>query len=176
MEKPTALIISDGSLESAVLCGIARQKHETVLLDVGEAGDSHVREALARQVEFLRPRQSITPGSIGPLDDANALYSLLSAIAAAAPVARRLGAGIIYTPLRCGLADAGFAKAAEFIQVAEELLRHGLELHDVKLAAPLLELERWQVVDLANQLGAPLTRWHGETDSAAFMQAGRARP
>lgn len=176
MEKPTALIISDGSLESAVLCGIARQKHETVLLDVGDASDSHVREALTRQVEFLRPRQTHTPGPTGPLDDANALYALLSAIAAAAPVARRLGATIIYVPLRLGLSDAGFSKAAEFIQVAEELLRHGLELHEVKLSAPLLELERWQVVDLANQLGAPLTRWHGETDAGAFMQAGRAKP
>src|SRR5690606_7668765 len=154
----------------------ARQKHETVLLDVGDTADSHVREALVRQVEFLRPRQTITPGPTGPLDDANALYSLLSVIAAGAPVGRRLGAPIIYAPWRYGLPDAGFAKAAEFVQVAEELLRHGLELHDVKLAAPLLELEKWQVVDLANQLGAPLTRWHGESDSAAFMQAGRAKP
>lgn len=176
MEKPTALIISDGSLASAVLCAVARQKHESVLLDVTDPSDSHARDAVTKQTEFLRPRQTVTTPLGGSLEDANALFGLFSALAAAAPVAKRVSASVIYVPLRYGLSNAAFSRAAEFVQISEELLRHGLDLHEVKLAAPLLELESWQVVDLANQLGAPLTRWHGETDSAAFVQAGRTRP
>ena len=174
MQKEPALILTDGSLESAVLCAIARQKHDAVLVDV--AGDATAaRAAVAKQVEYLRPRQTHGPGVAAP-DDAADLFAWSAVLAAASPLARQHDAKAIYLPIRLGLEHPAFPQAAEFLQIWEELLRHGLSLGPVKLLTPLLEMEPWQTADLSHQMSAPAVASHGEERHEAFVRAGRAKP
>ena len=176
MEKTTSLILTDGSLESAVVCAIARQKHEAVLFDISDPADEHARSAVLKQTDYLRPRQVVGGHQAIVSDDPHGLFRLNAALAASAPAIRRFDAQNVYLPLRVGMEAEGFGRSAEFVQIAEELLRHGLGLLSVRVEAPLLEMEPWQVVDLGTQLSAPLTSAHGEKEHAAFVRAGRAKP
>ena len=180
MFKESALLLSDGSLESAVLCAVARPKHDCALLDVtGDTADAATRHAMSKQIEYLRPRQThAAPAGPRPddSDDPAGLTAWTAALAAAAPLVRLHDARAVYLPLRLGLGHAAFARAAEFLQIWEELLRHGLSLGPVRLLAPLLELEPWQVADLSHQTAAPAVASHGESSHAAFVRAGRAKP
>ena len=185
MQKETALILSDGSLESAVLCAIARQKHDPVLVEVGEGGTAG-RVAFAKQAEFLRPRQTHAlaaepPGALGASgyagpDDPADLLRWTAVLAESASLVRQHEARAVYLPIRIGLDGVGFARAAEFLQLWEELLRHGLALGPVRLLSPLLELEPWQVADLSHQMNAPAVPAHGEDRHDAFVRAARAKP
>ena len=179
MEKESAILLTDGSLESAVLCAIARQRHHVLLADLAPVGDAAAREAVTRQVEYLRPPRSyclpqVLDGAVG--DDPLRLFSWTTALSAAAPLLRQNHAGALYVPIRVGLEGEAFARVAEFLQIWEELYRHGLALGPVKVVAPLLELEPWQVADLSHQMNAPATPAHGKEHHAAFVRAGRAQP
>ena len=182
MQKESALILSDGSLESAVVCAIARQRHDAVLVEVGDGGAGG-RGAFAKQAEYVRPRQTLSlaadaPGGVGSAvgDDPADLMGWTDVLAEAAALVRLHDARAVYLPLRVGLETPGFARAAEFLQLWEELLRHGLALGPVKLLAPLLELEPWQVADLSHQMSAPAVAAHGEDRHDAFVRAARAKP
>lgn len=178
--KEPALILSDGSLESAVLCAVARQKHDAVLVEMGDDGAAG-KLAFAKQSEFLRPRQTHVLAADAPSpnnggDDPADLLAWTAALAEAAPLIRQHDARAVYLPIRVGLETPGFARVAEFLQLWEELLRHGLSLGPVKLLSPLLELEPWQVADLSHQMNAPAVPSHGEDRRDAFVRAGRAKP
>jgi 7-cyano-7-deazaguanine synthase in queuosine biosynthesis len=83
------------------------------------------------------------------------------------------------------------ARATEYLQVWDEMLQMTLGRPELRVIAPLLELELWQVVDLGFQVNAPLDRtWncvdeHGDpcnacrgcrSRDAAFMQAAKPDP
>ncbi len=176
MEKEPAILLTDGSLESAVLCAIARQQHEVILADVSPPGDAAATEAVARQIDYLRPRHTHPLGQEPAATDPSGLFTWTRALAAAAPLVRQHRAAALYVPLRAGESSALFGQAGEWVQIWEELLRHGLELGEVRLLAPLLELESWQVADLSDQMQAPATAAHGEANHEAFVRAGRPRP
>ena len=182
MQKETALILSDGSLESAVLCAVARQKHDAVLVEIGDGGAAG-KAAFAKQSDYLRPRQTHvleaqppSPNGYAGPDDPADLLRWTAILAESASLVRQHEARAVYLPIRIGLEGVGFARAAEFLQLWEELLRHGLALGPVKLLSPLLELEPWQVADLSHQMSAPAVPAHGEDRHDAFVRSARAKP
>ena len=175
MEKEIAIVITDGSMESATLCGAVRGRYDCVLLDIsGAGGDGDpIRQAIQMQVDYLRPRASVeasVPGS------AIGMETWTIALGHAAQVAREHDAATILMPIRIGQTQPDAQVAEEWLQMAEELLRFGLSLGKIRLEAPLVSMEPWQMVEVAQQTAAPLHTLHGQKQHAAFVQAGAAKP
>ncbi|MEL7240394.1 MAG: hypothetical protein AAGK78_16170, partial [Planctomycetota bacterium] len=150
MQKDLVIVVTDGSLESAAICPIARSKGEVVVLDIsggGGEGDPR-RQAVQAQIDYLRPRetQSIAPAETDT-GVAGQLLSLTAAIGHAAVLAQKHVASAIYIPLRIGEEIPESEQAHEWLQLTEELLRYGLSLANIKIEAPLLDMEPRQVVD-----------------------------
>ena len=179
MEREFALFVTDGSLESATVCAIARQTHDVILVDAGGSGcGPHAREAISRQIGFARPRRAHVLGDVvkAPADDPGGLMWWTGVLGLLPPLIRDHGLRDVYLPLRTEAGGSAYGPAAEMLQIWEELYDHALGLGPVRLLAPLLEMESWQVVDLASQMGAPLIAAHGELEHAAFVRSGRAKP
>lgn len=159
MTKNVAIVLCDGSLESAALVAVAKAKHDVVVLDVSSENKDR-REAAQQQAQWARAEQVSAPVSWPADATADRLTFWTATLAAAALIAKEKHAGAIYLPLQAGLTSPDFARAAEWVQIAEDLLLHGLGLESVSLLAPLLELESWQVIDLAEHTDAPLHPSH----------------
>lgn len=173
MTKNVAIVVSDGSLESAALVAVAKAKHDVVVLDASP-DDRDRREAANQQAQWARadivPATVSLPGEGVP----DRLTFLTSTLAAAAVVAKEKSAATVFLPLQAGLASPDFARAAEWVQIAEDLLLYGLGLEGVSLQAPLLELEAWQVLDLAEHTDAPLHPSHVQAGQAIRDRASPA--
>ena len=158
-------------------CAIARQKHDTVLSRRRRRGGI-VGRAVAKQAEFLRPRQTVSLARRG---------AGVVRLRRRRPTTRRTccggppswrpsgaaGAGSttpapIYLPLRVGLEGVGFARCGG---VPADLGGTAPPRPDARagasLLAPLLEMEAWQVADLSHQMNAP---------AVAEPRRGRRRP
>jgi hypothetical protein len=175
MSKEAAIVITDGSAESAALVAVAGQSHRITLLDA--SGDDAARhEAVRHQAEFADAEVEPAVMPLHDNEDPGDLFWAASAVPQAAMLARQRGASRIFVPLRIGLESRHIEQAAECVQLLEELVRHGLGVAGAEVHAPLLEMEPWQVVDLAVQLEAPLTEAHGSERHEAFVRAGRDVP
>ena len=169
MTREKAIVVSDGSLESAALIAVAKARCEVVLLDATAGFDADAREAADQQAQWARCDRRPVEGTVAT-QSRDGMTFLTSLLAAVATAAREEEASVVYLPLRIGLESPTFPRAAEWVQVAEELLVHGLDLQGLTLLAPLLELELWQVVDLAGHVDAPLHPSHVERNREAFTQ------
>lgn len=212
MAKDLAIVLADGGVNAAVAAALAAQKYRTVLLfaEAGPPPGSRWRAAYDQQVAHFKPYREHTlpmpflaPLAAGPAAAPGAtdarppaglggkLVELLPLVAAAARYAAHYAAVSIYLGLRAGGGADELAQATEYVQVWEELFQLPCGLPDLSLAAPLLELEPWQVIDLGFQAGAPFDRtWSCLEDGnepcwacrgcrareAAFQQAGKPDP
>jgi 7-cyano-7-deazaguanine synthase in queuosine biosynthesis len=179
MAKDLALILNNGSLNSAVISTLAAQKFRAIMVYVETApgGGTRRRAAYDQQVAHFKPyrehtlpmgflsmlnAQAATPSpSVDPRQSgmlAPQLLNLLPMIAAAVPFAAHYEASAIYLGLRVGPGADELAQATEFGQIVSELVQLPCGLPDLEITMPLLELEPWQVVDLGVQISAPLEK------------------
>ncbi len=179
MAKDLAIILNNGSVNSAVVTTLAAQKFRPVLLHVEAAPTpgSRARAAYDQQVVHFKPyrEHSLTmpylalfgpdarqpaaasdprhPATLGPQ-----MLELLPLVSAAVRFAAHYQAAAIYLGSRVGPHGDELAQATEYVQIWNELAQLPCGLTDLELQMPLLELEEWQVIDLGFQVAAPLER------------------
>ena len=220
MAKDLAIVLNSGSVSSAVATALTAQRYRPVMLhavarapaaDSDEEQPSRARVAFEQQVGHFKPyREHVLPmtyleqlaSAAGPkqgvaLPDARntsvtpQMVELLPLMSAAIQFAAHYQAAAVYLGLRVGNQPDTLGQASEFIQIWTELAQLPCGLADLEIVAPLLELELWQVVDLAFQVNAPMDKtWSCATDAgepcwacrgcrareAAFQQAGKPDP
>ena len=174
MAKDLAIVLNNGSLNSCVTTALAGQKYRPILLyvELTTSPATRMRAAYDQQVAFFKPYREHTlpmaflpPPSTEPSLDPRQggalpqqLLHLLPLLTAAAPFASQYQASAIYCGLRVGPGGDELAAATEYIQILNELVQLPCGLKDLEIVAPLLELDLWQVVDVAYQVSAPLER------------------
>jgi 7-cyano-7-deazaguanine synthase in queuosine biosynthesis len=184
MAKDLALILNNGSLNSAIATALAAQRYRPILVYVDTTGGgaaapaSRFKGAYDQQVAHFKPYREHTlsmpflsmlqgqqatataahvdPRSSGLL--APQLVQLLPIVAAAVPLAAHYHAAAIYVGLRVGPGADDLARATEFVQVINELVQLPCGQGELEVQAPLLELEAWQVVEVGAQVSAPLDK------------------
>ena len=220
MAKDLAIVLNSGGINSAVATALAAQRYRPILLHVvgaqpAEAGStqpSRTRVAFDQQVAHFKPyrehvlpmpylSQLATPAAPKPVPSASdprqpapvspQMLGLLPMLAAAAQFAANHHAAAIYLGMRIGANPDELAQATEYVQIWTELVQSPCGLAELEIFAPLMELEPWQVVDLAFQVNAPVDRtWSCVNDGgepcwacrgcrsreAAFQQAGKPDP
>jgi 7-cyano-7-deazaguanine synthase in queuosine biosynthesis len=179
MAKDLAVILNNGSLNSAVVTSLAVQKYRPVMLhgEIVPAAGSRARAAYDQQVAHFRPYRehtlsmpflaAIQPASNTPAGVADprqhaavapTAMHLLPLIAAAVRFAAHYQAAAIYLGLRVGASSDDLSTASEYVQVWNEMINLPLGYPDLELQAPLLEIEPWQVVDIGVNVAAPFER------------------
>lgn len=210
MAKETAVILNSGSIASALVSSIAQQKHRLILLHVDTQSTpgkpTHFYELQQQHFKPFRhhrvniPFLSSIEGSearsanADPRSSANStpkLVELMPLIALGLRVAIHQGAKHLYCGLRIGPDAPDLPKVLEHQQIWGELLAHTCDQPELQVHTPLLDLEAWQMIDLAFQLSAPLElTWSCDNPTgepcgqcrgcnereAAFVRAGRADP
>ncbi|MGH7179357.1 MAG: 7-cyano-7-deazaguanine synthase [Tepidisphaeraceae bacterium] len=200
MAKDLAIVLNNGSINSAVITAMAAQKYRPIMLcaEVTQQPGSRLRAAYDMQVAHFKPYrehtlpmpfltaiqphgQSATAMSDPRLPTVVApqMLELLPLIAAAARFAVHYGAAAIYLGLRIGGRGDDLAQATEYVQIWNELLQLPCGQTELEIVTPLLELEPWQVVDAGFQVATPFERtWSciEETNDACWACRGcRAR-
>ncbi len=186
MGKDLAVILNNGSVNSAVATALAAQKFRPILLyaeAVPQPG-SRVKMAYDQQVAHFKPYREhtlqmpfLTALAVDERRGATAadprqhsprapqMLELLPLVAAAVRFAAHYRAAAIFLGVRVGQQADELAQATEYVQVWNELLQLPCGQPELELQAPLLELEPWQVVDLGFNVAAPLERtWSCEGD------------
>jgi 7-cyano-7-deazaguanine synthase len=179
MAKDIAIVLNNGSLNSAVATALAAQKYRVVLLmiDTAERTAKPARAAFDAQVAHSKPfREHVLAmpflSEIGPADDATAsltdprrpspvgpkLIDLLPVIAVAARYAAHYQASSIHFGLRLGPPGDALAVATEYAQIWNELVQIPCGQTETTLEMPLLELEPWQVIDVGIQAAVPFEK------------------
>jgi 7-cyano-7-deazaguanine synthase in queuosine biosynthesis len=187
MAKDLAIVLNNGSINSAVTTALAAQKYRPVLLhaikgapsDAAEETGSRARAAFEQQAAHFKPYREHTleipflsqlKGTGGSKQTGSApsprqqtpiealATELLPIMAAAARFASHYQVAAIYLGLRVGGNVDELAKATEYIQIWTELVQLPCGLTELEFQAPLLELEPWQVVDLGFQVATPLEK------------------
>jgi hypothetical protein len=177
LAKDLAIVLNNGSVNSAVATALAAQKHRPVMLfiDAGADASGRMRAAYDQQVGHFKPyREYSIPmnAAAGPLGQsppnsadprqtpplAPQMLKLLPLIAVAARSAANHQAAAIYMGMRVGPATDTLAQATEYFQIWNELLQIPCGQTELELNIPLLELEPWQVIELGFQVNAPLDR------------------
>ncbi|MDB5325366.1 MAG: queC [Phycisphaerales bacterium] len=208
MAKETAIVLNNGSIDSAVTSALAAQKFRPVFLNVEAPSANPLtrrKMAYTDQSAHFRPFREHTltlalpalPNDITSTDpraiepSTQGLQRLTPLIGLAVHLASAYSSAAIYVGLRVGTRVDDLARATEYFQIWDEMLQMTLGRPDLRVVAPLLELELWQVVDLGFQTNAPLDHtWscvdeHGDpcnacrgcrSRDAAFMQAAKPDP
>jgi 7-cyano-7-deazaguanine synthase in queuosine biosynthesis len=212
MAKDLAIVLNNGSINSAVTAAMAAQKYRPVMLYCEDADQGpRTRAAYDMQVAHFKPYREHTltmpflsifkPVGMGnsnavsdprvPAMVASQVINLMPLVAAAMRFAVHYKAVMVYLGLRVGSNADDLAQATEYIQIWNELIQMPCAQPEIEMAAPLLELEQWQVVDAGYQINTPFERtWSCLEDSsepcwacrgcrareAAFTQAGKPDP
>jgi 7-cyano-7-deazaguanine synthase in queuosine biosynthesis len=179
MAKELAIILNNGSVNSAVVTALAAQKYRPILLHAETAQQSggRARAAYDQQVAHFKPYREHTlamPYFAGMGTDsaqraaasdprhsvpvAPQVMELLPVVAAAIRFAAHYNAQAIYVGLRVGSLGEELAPATEYVQIWNEMIGTPCALPELEIQAPLLELDPWQVVDLGYQVAAPFDR------------------
>lgn len=175
MAKDLAIVLSSGSLNSAVVAALAAQKYRPVMLHVDTRGSpGRAKLAYDQQVAHFKPyREHTVPLPLlatllhahprTPMVDPRVapevtprLVGLLPLVGLAMNLAAHYSAASVYLGLRVGTVGDELARATEWNQVWNELVQMACGQPTLELQMPLLELEAWQVVDLGVQVSAPL--------------------
>src|SRR3954470_20090194 len=167
MAKDLALVLNNGSLNSAVTTALATQRFRTILVYADVApGASRARAAYDQQVAHFKPyREHTLPMPyLATLHDTTAsgpivadprlpaalspqMLGLLPLLAAAARFAAHYQAAAIYLGLRVGGHGDELAQGMEYIQIWNELIQLPCGQLELEITTPLLELDPWQVID-----------------------------
>lgn len=175
MPKELAIVLSNGSINSAVVAALAAQKYRPVMVHVDAYGTAtRARRAYDQQVGHFKPYREHTVAlpllttlaqahPRTPMVDPRVvpevtpkLVALLPVVGLAMSLAVHYSAQAVYLGLRVGTDGDELARATEWNQVWNELLQLACGLSSIELMLPLLELDPWQVVDLGVQVSAPL--------------------
>jgi hypothetical protein len=175
--KDFAIVLNNGTINSAVTTALAAQKFRPIMLHAESAMPPGPRQRAAfdQQVTHFKPYREIAislpvvsavnPEAANSVADPRAatplpqrLTELTPLAAVALRYAQNYQAASIYVGLCIGPEGADLAKATEYFQIWNELIQLPCELSDLEIVAPLLELEPWQVVDLGFQVGVPFER------------------
>lgn len=175
MAKDLAIVLSSGSMNSAVVAALATQRYRPVMVHVDVRGaPGRARLAYDQQVAHFKPyREHTIPLPLlaalshahptTPLVDPRVapevtprLVGLLPLVGLAMNLAVHYAAVAVYLGLRVGTVGDELARATEWNQVWNELVQMACGQGSLELQLPLLELEPWQVVDLGVQVSAPL--------------------
>lgn len=185
MAKELAIVLNNGSVNSAVATALAAQKYRPILLHLeqGPRAGSRWRSAYDMQVAHFKPFREHTlempflsifnSPSAASLSDARGgaataatLIDLLPLVSLAARFAIHYKAVAIYLGLSVGPGGDELARATEFLQIWTELIQMPCNQPELEVVAPLLELEPWQIVDLGVQVNVPFERtWSCIEDS-----------
>jgi len=158
MAKDFALILNNGSINSAVVTALAAQKYRPIFIyaEAAQAGSPRQRAAYDQQVTHFKPfrEQTVTmpampvprptgaatadPRSVSPI--ATRLVDLLGLMAVGAQFAAQYQAVAIYVGMRIGPEGDELAQATEFFQVWSELIQMPCHLPELEIVTPLLEL------------------------------------
>ena len=179
MAKDLAIVLNNGSLNSAVATSLAAQKFRPVMLyaEFSTQTGSRARAAYDQQVAHFKPykEHSLSMAYLGSLGQAlqqspamadprqgagigRQMLDLLPLVAAAVRYAVHYQAVVVYLGLRVGPSADELAQATEYVQVWTEMVQLPCGQGDLEIVAPLLELEPWQVVDVGFQVNAPFER------------------
>src|SRR5689334_6374884 len=148
MPKDLAIVLNNGSVNSAVVTALAAQRHRPILLyaEVVPQAGSRARAAYEQQVAHFKPYRehslpmpylaTIAGGGAGgiqppaaPVDPrqhaavGGQVLELLPLIAAAVRFAVHYQAAVIYLGLRVGSHAEELARATEYTQVWNELIQ-----------------------------------------------------
>ena len=213
MAKDLAIVLSSGSINSAVAAALAAQRYRLILLhaEVGDGG-TRARAAYDQQVAHFKPfrEHSLAMPFLATVRDPKSaaaamasdpraqtanlgpqMIDLLPLIAAGVRYATFYQASAVYLGFRVGGSGDELAAATEYVQVWNELIQMPCGVKELDVVTPLLELDAWQVVDVAFQVNAPLDRtWSCLEEGTepcwacpgcrarekAFQQAGKVDP
>jgi 7-cyano-7-deazaguanine synthase in queuosine biosynthesis len=187
--KDLAIVLNNGSINSAVATALAAQRYRPVMLYVERSADagSRIRAAYDLQVAHFKPYREHTLAmpyltTLQPKRSAAAaqmsdprVHALVSAqvvellplLAAAVQFGVHYQASAIYLGLRVGGQGDELAQATEYTQVWNEMIQMPCGQSELEVTAPLLELEAWQVVDVGFQVAAPFDRtWSCDEDAS----------
>jgi 7-cyano-7-deazaguanine synthase len=177
--KDLAIVLNNGSINSAVTTALAAQRYRPILLHVEavQQPGSRVRAAYDMQVAHFKPYrehtlpmpflamfQPATPGAATPGDPrvplvgAKHLVELLPLIAAAIRFGVHYQAAAVYVGLRIGGGADDLTQATEYVQIWNELIQMPSGQAELEVVTPILELDPWQVVDVGFQVSAPFDR------------------
>jgi len=213
MAKDLAIVLNSGSINSAVAAALAAQRYRLILLhaEVGDGG-TRARAAYDQQVAHFKPfrEHSLAMPFLATVRDPKSaaaamasdpraqtanlgpqMIDLLPLIAAGVRYATFYQASAVYLGFRVGGSGDELAAATEYVQVWNELIQMPCGVKELDVVTPLLELDAWQVVDVAFQVNAPLDRtWSCMEEGTepcwacpgcrarekAFQQAGKVDP
>ena len=178
MAKDLAIVLNNGSVNSAVVTALTAQKFRPIMLfaEMTAQTGSRARAAYDQQVAHFKPyREHTLPmpflaalgqsgaqqGLADPRHGAvigRQLLELIPLLSAAVRYAVHYQAASIHLGARIGPHVDELAQATEFTQIWNEMIQLPCNQADMEIHTPLLELEPWQVVDLGFQVAAPLDR------------------
>lgn len=177
MAKDLAIVLNNGSINSAVVTAMAAQRYRPIMIFADTSTDpvGRRRAAFEQQVAHFKPYRDyiISLSYSAGLQDQSAsamadprqgtalgpqMLELLPMLAAAARFAVQHQAAGIYLGSRVGPNADELATLTEYFQIWNELIQLPCGQPDLEFLIPLLELEPWQVVDVGFQVGAPLER------------------
>lgn len=211
MAKDIAIVLNNGGMNSLVATVLAGQRYRVVMLHAEYGGPTTGRQlAYSQQATFFKPYREHTlsmpflsvaqftgQSAAAAMDPRFAvglpprMLELAPLVATASRFAMHYEAAAVYLGLRVGSQSDELARATEYVQVWNELIQLSCGQTEQEVVTPLLELDRWQVVDVAYQVGAPLElAWSCMSESdepcgicqgcaqreAAFQQAGKPDP
>ena len=187
MAKDLAVILNNGSVNSAVATALAAQRHRVVMLFAHTSADdadpaAGPRAAFDRQVAHFKPyrdhvldlscladaREPTRPSTGGAVPIGvdprqlppvgPKLVDLVPLVGIALRFAAHHQAAAVHLGLRVGPTGDPLVSATEFGQIWSELIQLPCGLADLSVELPLLELDPWQVVDLGAQAAVPFDR------------------
>jgi Queuosine biosynthesis protein QueC len=179
MAKDLAIVLNNGSINSAVATAVCAQRYRPILVHAqleGTPTTTRTRTAYDQQAGFFKPyrEHAINLAALpafgsstaaagakeprGPMSRAPQFLHLLSILGYAAQLAAQYQVAAIFLGMRVGNQGDELAQATEYLQIWAELLQMPCEMRELEITAPLLELEAWQVIDLGFQVTAPLER------------------
>ncbi len=186
MAKDLAVILNNGSVNSAVITAMAAQKYRLIMVFADLSGQSggRIRAAYDQQVAHFKPYREHTvpmtfaastqtqsaaaiadPRQSAPLGPQ--MLDLLPLVSVAVRFAVHYQAATVYVGVRIGPSSDELAQATEYFQIWNELVQLPCGQTDLEVTTPLLELEPWQVVDVGYQVAAPFDRtWSCLEDSS----------
>lgn len=175
MAKDLAIVLSNGSLNSAVATALAAQKHRLIMVHV-ETNPNAGRpgQAFDQQAGHFKPYRShraamhflsgleknTSPNAVADPrmaeHGAAQLLALVPVIATGMRYAAHYNAAAVWAGIRVGPDGPDLARVTEHAQIWMELLQLTCDKPNLEFQLPLLELDAWQVVDLGVQVSAPL--------------------
>lgn len=178
MAKDLAIVLNNGSINSAVATALAAQRFRPITLFAEVPGQplARARAAYDQQVAHFKPYRehalpmpflsavdwaegaSLAADPRHPTHLSRQLTELLPLLSAASRFASHYQAAAVYLGLRIGGSADDLATGTEYVQIWNELLQLPCAQPDLEVVTPLLELEPWQVVDVGFQVAAPFDR------------------